>query len=72
MRVSSTGKIFEGLRLRLLKIKILVQKNEFFYKLFKSESPPYLFNTIPNSNTQCQMRNSGNIPSFFIKHDYLF
>ena len=25
---------------------------------------------MPNSNTQCQTRNSGNSPSFFVKHDY--
>ena len=28
------------------------------------------FNTIPNSIRQRQTRNSGNIPSFFAKHDY--
>ena len=42
----------------------------FLYKLFKGESPSLLFNTIPNSNTQRQTRNSDNIPSFFVKHDY--
>ena len=43
----------------------------FLYKVIKSESPSYLFNTIPNSNNrQHQTRNSGNIPSFFAKHDY--
>ena len=29
----------------------------FLNKVFKSESPSYLFNTIPNSNTQRQTRN---------------
>ena len=43
----------------------------FLYKVIKSESPSYFFNTIPNSNNrQHQTRNSGNIPSFFAKHDY--
>ena len=43
----------------------------FLYKVLKSESPSHLFNTIPNSNNrQHQTRNSGNIPSFFAKHDY--
>ena len=43
----------------------------FLYKVLKSESLSYLFNTIPNSNNrQHQTRNSGNIPSFFAKHDY--
>ena len=40
------------------------------YKGLKNESPSYLFNTIPSSNTQRQTRNPGNIPSFFVKHDY--
>ena len=43
----------------------------FLYKILKSESPSCLFDTIPNSNVQRQTRNSGNILSFFIKHDYL-
>ena len=43
----------------------------FLYKVVKTESPSYLFNAIPNSNTQHQTRNSGNIPSIFVKHDYL-
>ena len=42
----------------------------FLYRVLKSESPSYHFNTIPNNNTQRQTRNSGNIPSFFVKHDY--
>ena len=42
----------------------------FLYKVLKSESPSYLFNTIPDSNRQHQTRNSGNISSFFVKHDY--
>ena len=42
----------------------------FLYKAVKSESPSYLFNTIPNSNTQLQTRNSGNIRFLFVKYDY--
>ena len=42
----------------------------FLYKVLKSESSSYLFNTVPNSNRQHQTRNSGYIPSFFVKHDY--
>ena len=38
--------------------------------VLKSESPSYLFNTIPNSIRQHETRNSGNITSFFVKHDY--
>ena len=43
----------------------------FLYNVVKSESPSYLFHTIPNSNNrQHQKRNSGNIPSLFVKHNY--
>ena len=42
----------------------------FLYKILKIESPSCFFNTIPNSNTQRQTKNSGNIPSFFVEHDY--
>ena len=43
----------------------------FLYKVLKSTSLSYLFNTIPNSdNRQHQTINSGNIPSFFSKYDY--
>ena len=40
----------------------------FLYKVLKSESPSYLINTTPNNNMQHETRNSGNIPSFFVKH----
>ena len=42
----------------------------FLYKVLKSESPSNLFSTITNSKRQHQTRNSGNIPTFFAKHDY--
>ena len=35
-------------------------------QVFKSESPSYLFNTIPNSNTERQTRIPGNISSFLL------
>ena len=42
----------------------MVQKNEFFYKALKSESPSYLFNTIPNTNTQRQREIHATFPHF--------
>ena len=68
---SSTEKIYEELGLESLKSRRWYRKMSFLYKVLKSESPSYLFNTIPSSNNrQHQTRNSGNIPSFFAKHDY--
>ena len=71
IRGSSTEKIYEELGLESLKSRRWYRKMSFLYKVLKSESPSYLFNTIPNSNNrQHQTRNSDNIPSFFAKHDY--
>ena len=42
----------------------------FLYKILDNESPPYLFNTIPNNTRQRQTRNSDNIPTFFARHNY--
>ena len=71
IRGSSTEKIYEKLGLESLKSRRWYRKMSFLYKVLKSESPSYLFNTIPNSNNrQHQTRNSGNIPSFFARQDY--
>ena len=66
-----TEKNYEELGLETLKtLKILVQKMSLWYKLLKIELPSYIFNAIPNCNTQCQMRHSDYIPSLFVKHEY--
>ena len=70
IRGSSTEKIYEELGLESLKSRRWYRKTNFLYKFLKSESPSYRFNTIPNSNRQHQTRNSGNVPYFFVKHDY--
>ena len=70
IRGSSTEKIYEELGLESLKSRRWYRKMSFFYKVLKTESPSYLLNAIPNRNRQHQTRNSGNIISFFIKHDY--
>ena len=71
IRGSSTKKDFEELGLESLKSRRWYRKMNFLYKVLKSESPSYLFNTIANSNNgHHQTRHSGNIPSFFAKHDY--
>ena len=60
-----------GTWLRVLKVLIhWYRKMSFLYGVLKGKSPSYLFNTIPNNNTQQQTRNSGYSPSFFVKHDY--
>ena len=59
---SSTAKIYEGLGLESLK-SIRWHKNMgFLYKVLKSESPSYVFNTIQNSITQRHKKILGKIP----------
>ena len=62
---SSTEKIYEELGLESLKSRRWYKKMSFLYKVLKSKSPSYLFNTIPNSNNRQHQT-----PSFFAKHDY--
>ena len=55
---SSTEKIYEELGTEPVKSRRWYRKMSFLYKVLKSESPSYLFNTIPNSNNrQHQTRN---------------
>ena len=63
IRGSSTEKIYEELGLESLKSRCWYRKMGFLYKVFKSESLSYLFNTIPNSNNRKhQTRNSETFP----------
>ena len=67
---SPTEKLYEELGLESLKSRRWYRKMSLFYKVFKNESPRYLFNTIPNNTEQRQTRHSDNIPMFFARHDY--
>ena len=69
---SSTEKIYEELGLETLKSRRWYRKMSFLYKVLKNESPSYLFQNILNAQRRShrQTRNSGKIPSIFVKHDY--
>ena len=70
---SSTAKIYEGIGLDSLKSIRWHRKMGFLYKVLKSESPSYVFNTITNSITQRHKKigqNSSLKFSFFVKHEY--
>ena len=70
IRGSSTEKLYEELGLESLKLRRWYRKMSLLYKIFKNESPGYLFNTIPNNNAQRQTRQSDNVPTVFARHDY--
>ena len=70
IRGSSTEKIYDELSLEYSKSRRWYRKMNCLYKVVKTESPSYLFDFMPNSDRQCQTKNLGNVPSFFVKHDY--
>ena len=70
IKESSTEKLYEELGLESLKSRRWYRKMSLFNKVFKNDSPRYLFNTIPNNNEQRQTRHSDNIPTFFARYDY--
>ena len=41
-----------------------------FFKIFRNQSPQYLFNIIPTSMRPYNTRNSNNIPQFKVKHNF--
>ena len=41
-----------------------------FFKIIIEKPPDYLFNNIPNNNSNHRTRNSCNIPQFNIKHNF--
>ena len=41
-----------------------------FFKIFRNQSPKYLFNIIPTSVRPCNTRNANNIPQFKVKHNF--
>ena len=41
-----------------------------FFKMFKKQSPKYLFDIIPQSNCQYRTRNAPAIPHFNVKHQF--
>ena len=48
----------------------MVQELCCFYKIFRSQSPQYLFNIIPTSVRSYNTRNANNIPQFKVKHNF--
>ena len=47
-----------------------MQKLCCFYKIFRNQSPEYLFNIIPTSVRPHNTRNANNIPQFKVKNNF--
>ena len=65
---SSTEKLYQELGIEHLCSRRWFRKLCLFYKIIKSESPPYLFNLIPSSSRLYTTRNSDNITSFKVRY----
>ena len=70
IRGTSKEKIYHELGLESLEKRRWYRKLCCFYKIFRSESPQYLFNIIPTSVRPYNTRNANNIPQFKVKHNF--
>ena len=64
IRGSSREKLYQELSL-----KSPQQRHWFFYKILKSQSPKYLYTTIPK-NSMSRTRQCNKIPAINVKHDF--
>ena len=70
IRGTSKEKIYHELGLESLEKRRWYKKLCCFYKIFRSQSPQYLFNIIPTSVRPYKTRNANNIPQFKVKHNF--
>ena len=70
IRGTSKEKIYQELGLESLQIRRWYRKLCLFYKIYKNQSPSYLYNIIPITNTHYTFRNSDKIPYFKSKHKF--
>ena len=70
IRGTSKEKIYQELGLESLQIRRWYRKLCLFYKIYKNQSPSYLYNIIPTTNTHYTLRNSDKIPYSKTKHNF--
>ena len=70
IRRTSKEKLYHELGFESLEKGKRYRKLCCFYKIFRSQSPQYLFNIIPTSVRPCNIRNANNIPQFKVKHNF--
>ena len=69
IRGTSKEKLYHKLGLEFLEKRRWYRKLCCFYKIFRSQSPRYLFNILPTSVRPCNTRNANN-PQFKVKHNF--
>ena len=70
IRGTSKEKIYHELGLESLEKRRWYRKLCCFYKIFRGQSPQYLFNIIPTYVRPYNTRNTNNIPQFKVKHNF--
>lgn len=70
IRRISKEKLNNELDLETLETIRLYMKLECFCKIFRYHCPKYLFNTIPNSASTCNTRNTNNILVFKVEQNF--
>ena len=70
MRGSSRKKLYQELASESLQQRCWYRKLCSFCRIFKNESPRYLFNIIPNRNPGYSTRNHVSIPLFKTNHNF--
>ena len=66
----SKEKLYHELGLESFETRRWYRKMCCFYKIFRNQSPEYLFNVIPTSVRTHNTRNANNIPQFKVKHKF--
>ena len=66
---SSTDKLYQELGLESLSMRSWYRKLNPLFKIIKTESPPYLFNLVPNNNRRQITRNLNDQRIFKVSHE---
>ena len=70
IRGSSREKLYQELGLETLQQRRWYRKLCCFYKILKSQSPKYLYSTIPVHNMSYRTKQCNKIPAINMKHDF--
>ena len=66
----SKERFYQELNLESLHLQHWYRKLGLFYKIYKNETPQYLYKLIPGKTHAYAIRNFDNIPLFNIRHNY--
>ena len=70
IRSTSREKLYQELGLESLRKRRWYRKLCYFFKIFKGQSPVYLFKIVPCASKSCNTRTNNNILLFSVKHNF--